>query len=70
MQYARNEIDLQRGTFRVRGDTLEIIPSDEEYVSRIQFWGDEIEKITIKDNLTGEIIDKKIILQYFLQNIG
>ena len=59
MQYARNEIDLQRGTFRVRGDTLEIIPSDEEYVSRIQFWGDEIEKITLVDNLTGEIIDKK-----------
>ena len=59
MQYARNEIDLQRGTFRVRGDTLEIIPSDEEYVSRIQFWGDEIEKITLVDNLTGEVIDKK-----------
>ena len=59
MQYARNEIDLQRGTFRVRGDTLEIIPSDEDYVSRIQFWGDEIEKITLVDNLTGEVIDKK-----------
>ena len=61
MQYARNEIDLQRGTFRVRGDTLEIIPSDEDYVSRIQFWGDEIEKITLVDNLTGEVIDKNNI---------
>ena len=65
MQYSRNEIDLQRGTFRVRGDTLEIIPSDEEYVSRIQFWGDEIEKITIIDNLTGEIIDKKSSVSIF-----
>mgnify|MGYP001165307616 CR=1 FL=1 len=65
MQYVRNEIDLQRGTFRVRGDTLEIIPSDEEYVSRIQFWGDEIEKITIVDNLTGEVIDKKDKISIF-----
>ena len=65
MQYARNEIDLQRGTFRVRGDTLEIIPSDEEYVSRIQFWGDEIEKITLVDNLTGEVIDKKNNISIF-----
>ena len=59
MQYARNEIDLQRGTFRVRGDTLEVIPSDEEVVTRIQFWGDEIEKITSVDNLTGEVLNKK-----------
>ena len=59
MQYARNEVDLQRGTFRVRGDTLEVIPSDEEVVTRIQFWGDEIEKITTVDNLTGEVLNKK-----------
>ena len=59
MQYVRNEIDLQRGTFRVRGDTLEVIPSDEEVVTRIQFWGDEIEKITSVDNLTGEVLNKK-----------
>ena len=59
MQYVRNEIDLQRGTFRVRGDTLEVIPSDEEVVTRIQFWGDEIEKITTVDNLTGEVLNKK-----------
>ncbi len=65
MQYVRNEIDLQRGTFRVRGDTLEIIPSDEEYVYRIQFWGDEIEKITIVDNLTGEVIDRKDKISIF-----
>ena len=59
MQYVRNEIDLQRGTFRVRGDTLEVIPSDEEVVTRIQFWGDEIEKITTVDNLTGEVLNQK-----------
>ena len=59
MQYVRNEIDLQRGTFRVRGDTLEVIPSDEEVVTRIQFWGDEIERITTVDNLTGEVLNKK-----------
>ena len=59
MQYVRNEIYLQRGTFRVRGDTLEVIPSDEEVVTRIQFWGDEIEKITTVDNLTGEVLNKK-----------
>ena len=56
MQYERNEIDLQRGTFRVRGDSVEIIPSDEEIVTRIQFWGDEIEKISKIDSLTGEVL--------------
>jgi len=56
MQYERNEIDLQRGTFRVRGDSVEIIPSDEEIVTRIQFWGDEIEKISKVDPLTGEVL--------------
>ncbi len=56
MQYERNEIDLQRGTFRVRGDSVEIIPSDEEIVTRIQFWGDEIEKISKIDPLTGEVL--------------
>ena len=57
MQYERNEIDLQRGTFRVRGDSVEIIPSDEEIVTRIQFWGDEIEKISKIDPLTGEVLN-------------
>ncbi len=56
MQYERNEIDLQRGTFRVRGDSVEIIPSDEEIVTRVQFWGDEIEKISKIDPLTGEVL--------------
>ena len=62
MQYERNEIDLQRGTFRYRGDSIEIIPSDSDLVIKIQFWGDIIEKISYVDPLTGEIISslKKI----------
>ncbi len=55
-QYTRNDIDLRPGTFRVRGDTLEVAPAYEErYVYRISFWGDEIEKITEVDYLTGEV---------------
>ena len=45
MQYARNDIDFHRGTFRVRGDTVEIIPLYEEQAIRIEFFGDEIERI-------------------------
>ena len=55
-QYTRNDIDLKPGTFRVRGDTLEVAPAYEErYIYRISFWGDEIEKITEVDYLTGEM---------------
>src|SRR5690625_3964727 len=57
IQYARNDIDFQRGTFRVRGDTLEIIPaSRQEHGIRIEFFGDEIDRIREVDVLTGEII--------------
>lgn len=57
IQYARNDIDFQRGTFRVRGDSLEIIPaSREEHCIRIEFFGDEIDRIREVDALTGEII--------------
>ena len=46
MQYSRNEIDFKRGTFRAKGDILEIYPSDtSESAIRVEFWGDEIEKI-------------------------
>ena len=55
-QYSRNDIDIKPGTFRVRGDTLEIAPAYEDrYVYRISFWGDEIERITEVDYLTGEM---------------
>ncbi len=57
IQYARNDIDFQRGTFRVRGDSVEIIPaSREEHCVRIEFFGDEIDRIREVDALTGEII--------------
>ena len=56
IQYERNEIDFKRGTFRVRGDVLEIIPANEtETAVRVEFFGDEIDRITKIDVLTGEI---------------
>ena len=57
MQYSRNEIDFRRGTFRAKGDVLEIYPSSEsESAVRIEFWGDEIEKINEINPLTGKAI--------------
>ncbi|MET3950090.1 excinuclease ABC subunit UvrB [Arthrobacter sp. UYEF36] len=56
MQYARNDMDFHRGTFRVRGDTVEIIPMYEELAIRVEFFGDEIENIYTLHPLTGEII--------------
>ncbi|MGX4668798.1 excinuclease ABC subunit UvrB [Cerasibacillus sp. JNUCC 74] len=57
IQYARNDINFQRGTFRVRGDSVEIIPaSKEEHCIRIEFFGDEVDRIREVDALTGEII--------------
>lgn len=57
MQYTRNEIDFQRGTFRAKGDIVEIYPSDRsESAVRVEFWGDEIEKITEINPLTGKSI--------------
>ncbi|XBP66769.1 excinuclease ABC subunit UvrB [Bacillus velezensis] len=57
IQYARNDIDFQRGTFRVRGDVVEIFPaSRDEHCIRVEFFGDEIERIREVDALTGEIL--------------
>ncbi|MEO6529568.1 MAG: excinuclease ABC subunit UvrB [Specibacter sp.] len=56
MQYTRNDIDFHRGTFRVRGDTVEIIPMYEEQAIRVEFFGDEVENIYTLHPLTGEII--------------
>lgn len=56
MQYARNDMDFHRGMFRVRGDTVEIIPMYEENAIRIEFFGDEIEAIYTLHPLTGEVI--------------
>ena len=59
MQYERNDFDLARGKFRVRGDTLEIVPAYEELAVRIEFFGDEIERILEIDPLTGEMLAQK-----------
>ncbi len=56
MQYERNDIDFTRGKFRIRGDTLEIQPSYEELAVRIEFYGDDIERIVEIDPLTGELL--------------
>ena len=58
IQYERNEINLIRGKFRVRGDTLEVFPSYEETIVRIQFWGDEVERIIRLNPVTGEVIEE------------
>jgi excinuclease ABC subunit B len=59
MQYERNDYDLSRGKFRVRGDTLEIIPAYEQHGIRIEYWGDEIDRILEMDSLTGEILSER-----------
>ena len=60
MQYTRNEIDFQRGTFRAKGDIVEIYPSDKsESAVRVELWGDEIEKITEINPLTGKSIGNR-----------
>ena len=56
IQYSRNDMELRRGTFRVRGDTLEIVPGYSETAYRIYLWGDEIEKVVEFHALTGEVI--------------
>jgi len=56
MQYERNDYDFTRGRFRIRGDTLEIQPAYKETALRIEFWGDEIERIVEVDTLTGEVL--------------
>ena len=58
IQYDRNDVDFSRSTFRVRGDCVEVWPSYEEYAFRIEFWGDEIDQLSIINPLTGETITK------------
>ncbi len=57
MQYTRNELDLSRGKFRIRGDTLELQPAYEEIALKIEFFGDDIERLLSIDPLTGEILN-------------
>jgi excinuclease ABC subunit B len=56
IQYQRNDIDFHRSTFRVRGDVVDVFPAGEELAYRIEFFGDEVERITKIDPLTGEIL--------------
>jgi excinuclease ABC subunit B len=65
MQYERNDFDFSRGKFRIRGDTLEILPAYEEIAIRIEFWGDVIERIVEVDSLTGEVLAEKESIDIF-----
>ncbi len=58
IQYERNEVNLIRGKFRVKGDTLEVFPSYEETIVRVQFWGDEVERIIRLNPVTGEVVEE------------
>ncbi|HJQ69793.1 MAG TPA: excinuclease ABC subunit UvrB [Blastocatellia bacterium] len=58
IQYQRNDVAFERGTFRVRGDIVEIYPVYQEKAIRIEFWGDEIDSISTVDPLLGEVIDR------------
>ena len=65
MQYSRNDIDFSRGNFRVRGDTIEIIPMYEELAVRIEMFGDEIEALYSLHPLTGDVVEKLDMVSVF-----
>ncbi|HEY8322231.1 MAG TPA: excinuclease ABC subunit UvrB [Candidatus Baltobacteraceae bacterium] len=65
MQYRRNDLNLVRGTFRVRGDTLEFVGVEEELVHRIEFFGDAVEAINVVNILTGEYVESKTEVTLF-----
>ncbi len=59
IQYERNDIAFERSKFRVRGDTMELWPSYEEFAYRIEFWGDEVEQISVINPTSGEVISRQ-----------
>jgi excinuclease ABC subunit B len=65
MQYRRNDLNLVRGTFRVRGDTLEYVGVEEELIHRIEFFGDTVDAINVVNGLTGEYVESKDELLIF-----
>lgn len=65
IQYQRNDIDFQRSTFRVRGDVVDVIPSGGEDAYRIEFFGDEIERLTKVNHLTGEVLEEPNEIKIF-----
>ena len=56
LNYERNDVDFQQGTFRVRGDTVEVFPMYGRHAARVEFWGDEIDRMAKLDPLTGEVV--------------
>ena len=65
MQYERNDYDLARSRFRVRGDTLEIMPSYEDVAVRVEFFGDDVERIVELDPLTGELLAERDVIDIY-----
>ena len=65
IQYSRNDVDFRRGTFRVRGDVVDIFPSGSDDAYRVEFFGDEIDRLTVLNPLTGEIISQPDELDIF-----
>jgi excinuclease ABC subunit B len=65
IQYSRNDVNFVRGTFRVRGDTVEVFPAGDETAYRIEFFGDDIERIRQVDPLTGEVLSERQELKIF-----
>jgi len=65
MQYQRNDYDFTRGKFRIRGDTLEIQPSYDEVAVRIEFWGNNVERIVEIEPLTGELLTEREVVEIY-----
>jgi|CXWL01.1.fsa_nt_gi excinuclease ABC subunit B len=65
MQFTRNDLVLDRGTFRVRGEVLEIQPKDEEIITRVEYFGDTVERIRLIDPLTGDVLDEPTHISVF-----
>ncbi len=65
IQYQRNDIDFHRATFRARGDVVDIFPASEEIAYRVEFFGDEVDRITKIDPLTGEILSNEKVIKIF-----
>ncbi len=59
MQFSRNDLALERGTFRVRGDVIEVHPVDEDLITRLELFGDQVERITRINEITGEIVETR-----------
>jgi excinuclease ABC subunit B len=65
IQYKRNDIDFHRGTFRVKGDVVDVFPAGSDFAYRIEFFGDEVDRITQIDPLTGEIMGEPALVKIF-----